>query len=185
MLFINVHYRHYKLIMLPLGNFNKTSCWAYTAVVLCNKIKIILVTCSCTWSPALHVLVKRWFNGVSCHSSGACTDLTAGGCDVLFHCPLCPSVPYLSRAHSTYALSVRLRSAAAEQVHQGTGAARPTSSLLQLMVRVKGSSSLQMCVCAGALLAGQGRWLQPPLLWVVEVFEETSRVPVLHWLSHL
>lgn len=59
----------------------------------------------------------------------------------------------------------------------GTVVARFTSSLLQPLVHVKSNSSLQLCMCVSALLAGQGRWLQSLLPWVVEVSKQTSYVP--------
>lgn len=79
------------LIMLPLDIFHKISCWPDTAVVLdfCNKIES---SYSCIWSPALNVLLKRWFDRISCRSSGACRGLTTGGCVFLFCNPICPSL---------------------------------------------------------------------------------------------
>lgn len=157
MLFINVRYRHYLLIMLPLDNFNKISCWPDTAVVLdfCNKIKS---SYSCVWSPALNVLVKRWLDRLSCHSSGACTAVTTGGCVFLFCNPISPSLalPEIGTVQ-TGTFCAAAERAAADQVHHGAAVALLASGLLQPMVQVKSNSSLQTCMRAGALLTGRGR----------------------------
>lgn len=134
------------LIMLPLDNFNKIPCWPDKAAVLdfCNKIKS---SYSCIWTPALNVLVKRWFNRISYHSSGACTDLTTGGRVFLFCNPVCPSLvlPEIGTLQIG-AFCAAAKRAAADRVRHGTVVARLASSLLQPMVQVKSNSSLR-CVC--------------------------------------